>query len=375
MAGPARGPVRGTGGRARGRAGGSVPSRAGRGRGRVDVAAVVASRGCPRGARRRRRASRRSRPPRGHPREATTAATSTRPRPRPARDGTLPPARPRARPPVPRTGPRAGPATRPPGPAPPAVRTSSDASHARSEPDGGRSPARNTTSKPLRPRTPAPAQQRRQCATALGPYSARERVGQQRPAAGGAEGGGGIAERRVALVAPGDQHPVARAAERGHERRSRTGVGDGSRYAQAGVQRGVLRREPAPRQRLLNETNGSPPGRPLPSAGSGPSTTSGSRSAKFRCTTPGRPASAVAYARHASARIQRSRSGALLVRADLEEPLRRPAEQRRPGRSSALPPPRAARAAGRRSARASAHAPREPRPRRASALRPCPRCR
>ena len=63
---------------------------------------------------------------------------------------------------------------------------------------------------------------------------------------------------------------------------------------------------PAARGRV---THGRPPARPLSSSGSGPSGTSGSRSAKFRCTGPGRPPTAVQNARHASWRSQRSRSG------------------------------------------------------------------
>ena len=57
-------------------------------------------------------------------------------------------------------------------------------------------------------------------------------------------------------------------------------------------------------------THGRPPGRPPSSAGSGSDRTSGSRSGKLRCTGPGRPSSAVQYARQASARIQRRRAGA-----------------------------------------------------------------
>jgi hypothetical protein len=58
-------------------------------------------------------------------------------------------------------------------------------------------------------------------------------------------------------------------------------------------------------------THGRPPARPPPpgsSAVSGASSTSGSRSEKFRCTGPGRPSSAVQYARQASWRSQRMRS-------------------------------------------------------------------
>ena len=53
------------------------------------------------------------------------------------------------------------------------------------------------------------------------------------------------------------------------------------------------------------------------------SSTSGSRSGKLRCTGPGRPASAVQYARQASVRIQRRPLRCGLVHPDLEEPLDR----------------------------------------------------
>ena len=74
------------------------------------------------------------------------------------------------------------------------------------------------------------------------------------------------------------------------------------------------RRAPAPAAvvRRGRVTHGRPPARPPPpgsSCGSGADGTSGSRSAKFRCTGPGRPSSAVQYARQPSWRSQRTRSG------------------------------------------------------------------
>ena len=67
--------------------------------------------------------------------------------------------------------------------------------------------------------------------------------------------------------------------------------------------------------------------RAVSSPGRGSAGTSGSRSAKLRWTTPGRPSSAVAYARQASARIQRSRSGVASCVPTSNEPLGRGAVQ------------------------------------------------
>ncbi len=59
-------------------------------------------------------------------------------------------------------------------------------------------------------------------------------------------------------------------------------------------------------------THGRPPSRPgaMWAAGNPPASgTSGSRKAKFRCTGPGRPSTAVQNARQASWRSQRTRAG------------------------------------------------------------------
>ena len=80
---------------------------------------------------------------------------------------------------------------------------------------------------------------------------------------------------RPALVAPGHDDAAPRRADE---------------LAQA---RDVGRAGGAPAS-AARRTYGAPPARPVASSASGSSVTSGSRSAKFRCTTPGRPSSAVA---------------------------------------------------------------------------------
>ena len=118
---------------------------------------------------------------------------------------------------------------------------------------------------------------------------AGQRVGQQRDARAVGERGQRGAERGIALGAAGDDHGVRARLELGAQ------PVDSARGG-----------SPAARGRV---THGRPPARPLSSSGSGPSGTSGSRSAKFRWTGPGRPPTAVQKARHASWRSHRSRSG------------------------------------------------------------------
>ena len=114
---------------------------------------------------------------------------------------------------------------------------------------------------------------------------ARQRVGQQRPTPSAAAAAAEPAPSRSERPAT-----TSRAARRAHDRRA------GARRDRG---RWPRRREPA-----------RPSGRPLAvAAGSGSPRTSGSRSGKLRCTAPGRPPAAVQYARHASWRIQRRRSG------------------------------------------------------------------
>ena len=123
---------------------------------------------------------------------------------------------------------------------------------------------------------------------------ARRRLGQQRHA------------RRARRTRPARRRAAGR-APRG--RRRRAARGRRSELAGERVdERGVRPR----RVRPGRVTHGRPPARPPPpgsSAGSGASSTSGSRSEKFRCTGPGRPSSAVQNARQASWRSQRTRSG------------------------------------------------------------------
>ena len=116
---------------------------------------------------------------------------------------------------------------------------------------------------------------------------AAERVGEQRPAEA-------LARRRHRLEprlgAPGDDDGPVGVARHDRERAPR----------RRRVGRGLGAQQPRPAAGAAGPT-----GRRPSSAGG----TSGSRSAKFRCTGPGRPSSAVQTARQASIRIQRRRSG------------------------------------------------------------------
>ena len=127
---------------------------------------------------------------------------------------------------------------------------------------------------------------------------ARERVGEQRVAGGGAR-------------APGAR---ARGRRRRARRRSRRARAPSMWSRETGGGRA---------RRARRATHGPPAGAPAGERRRRPAGTSGSRSAQFRCTGPGRSPVAAATARQASARIQRSRSRRRVVVADLEEPAHR----------------------------------------------------
>ena len=118
----------------------------------------------------------------------------------------------------------------------------------------------------------------------------------------------------------GEHRPAGRLAERRGGRRERRRFAAGAARSQRPststprpAERTIWASDAAPCAASLlageRTTHGRPSARPPPpgsSAGSSPSSTSGSRSGKLRCTGPGRSESAVQTARQASARIQRS---------------------------------------------------------------------
>ena len=144
--------------------------------------------------------------------------------------------------------------------------------------------------------------------------AAARRSARRRPGRGGRPRAG----RRAAdsRRRPRTRSRGARAAGR-RARRARRRAPAGVARCAASVERG------ARRARARGTRDPRPPVRAARVVGAAARrATSGSRSGKFRWTGPGRPSSAVQNARQASVRIQRSRSGVGLVRADLEEPLR-----------------------------------------------------
>ena len=165
------------------------------------------------------------------------------------------------------------------------------ASHWRSGFEVGRSPTRSTSSGAWAAAQRGVAQQRVVVRDGCGAAAAAgQRVGEQRDRRALGEVRQRGTEPGVALRSSRDEHrargvPRARPA--------------GRRRARAA--RGARRAAGSPTAR--------PPGRPSSDGGSGPSSTSGSRREKFRCTGPGRPSSAVRNARHASWRSQRRRAG------------------------------------------------------------------
>ena len=184
-----------------------------------------------------------------------------------------------------------------------------------------------------RPGRTRPARRRRapcsHCAQRLARSAGRRRAGRGRARAPAANAV--VAQQRVVV---GDRRrAAARAGQRVGEQRdpSRSanaasaapssgrarapGDDDAARGARPARRRAVDRRgrpRRAPAARATGARRRARRRRARPASGS--SSTSGSRSGKFRCTGPGRPSSAVQTARHASWRIQRIRSGVAGVR-------------------------------------------------------------
>ena len=178
---------------------------------------------------------------------------------------------------------------------------------------------------------------------------ARHGVGQQRPAKRHARRARRLAERRVPLVAPCHDHPAPGLPECLTQRQG-AGASGGAAQKRTAVRAPLSRHgHLLAHQRLaqgkveVNHTGPALQGRPPGAAGERTD-----------------PAQALGRGR---------------VRADLEEPLGKAAEDLRAGRSSARRRLRAARAGDRRSARSKVRAPRGPRRRPAAARRPpYPKC-